>query len=137
MPSRNAWMRAIIVASILPAAAPSFGQPGQHEAERQIRAHARMGETIRLRGHVNYVRNCAEVVATTISVAQPPQHGTLDVRDEVVRSTNPELGTGSKCAGAHGMGKVVYYTRTSPGADAFAYDSISTSGVVHLHVAVQ
>jgi hypothetical protein len=128
------WQGAAAFALMLAAAAPAAAQ---HVAERRIQTNASMGQTVRLRGHVNYAHNCTEVIPTTISVVQGPQHGTLDVRDEVVRSTDPDLGHGSKCAGASGEGKTVYYTRTSPGVDAFAYDSVSENGVVHLHVVVR
>jgi hypothetical protein len=110
---------------------------GQHEAERRISTHAAVGQTIRIHGHVNYAHNCGDVVPTAISVVQAPRYGALETRDEVVRSTDPELGHGSKCAGASGMGKVVYYTRRSPGTDALDYDSVSTNGVVHVHVIVK
>ena len=46
-------------------------------------------------------------------------------------------GMASNRAGARGMGKVVYYTRTSQGADVFAYDSVTSNGVVHVHVTMQ
>jgi hypothetical protein len=72
-----------------------------------------------------------------MSIIQAPHHGTLDVRDEDVRATDPDLGHGSKCALVRGSGKVVYYTRASPGAGAFAYDSVSGNGVVHLQVVVR
>jgi hypothetical protein len=110
---------------------------GQREAVRTVQSHASVGQTIRLRGHVNYSHNCTEVIPTTISVVQAPQHGALMIRDEVVRSTDPELGHGSKCAGASGTGKVVYYTRATPGADVFSYDSLSLNGVVHVHATVK
>ncbi|MGB7976773.1 MAG: hypothetical protein WCF81_21050 [Roseiarcus sp.] len=113
---------------------PTFAQ---RMAEKHIRSHAEMGQTVRIRGHVNYEHNCSEVIPTTISVIHVPQHGTLDVRNENVRATDPDLGYGSKCAGVGGGGKGVYYTRTGQGADSFAYDSISGNGVVHLHVIVQ
>jgi len=129
--SRNALLCAIAIASSFNLTASALGQ---EEAERP---HAAMGQTVRLEGHVNYARHCTEVIPTAISVVQAPQHGTLEVRGEVVRSAHPELGHGSKCAGASGMGKVVYYTRTSQGADVFAYDSVSSNGVVHFHVTVQ
>ncbi len=131
---RNALMCAIAIASSFNPTASAFGS---EEAERAERRHAAMGQTVRLGGHVNYTHHCTEVIPTAISVVQAPQHGTLEVRDEVVRSAHPELGHGSKCAGASGMGKVVYYTRTSQGADVFAYDSVSSNGVVHFHVTVQ
>jgi hypothetical protein len=107
----------------------------QHEAERHIRRHAEVGETVRLRGHVNY-HLCDTVIPTTIVVVNAPSHGTLAVHDEIVKSTNPELGRGDKCQGNSGMGRVVYYTRTTPGTDVFRYDSTSDNGVVHIDVTV-
>ena len=115
--------------------APALAQ--EREGERRVSIHAAVGQTVRIAGHVNYSHNCAEVIPTTISVVRPPQFGSLDVRDEDVRSGHPELGHGSKCAGASGSGKAVYYTRNGPGTDAFAYDSVSTNGVVHVHATVK
>jgi hypothetical protein len=109
----------------------------EREAERRISTHAAVGQTIRIRGHVNYEHHCTEVIPTTISVVRSPQHGNLDIRDESVRSTDPELGHGSKCAGATGAGKVVYYTRKDAGTDLVDYDSVSMNGVVHVHAIVK
>jgi len=69
-------------------------------------------------------------------IAQAPSHGTLAIRDEIVKSVDPELGHGDKCRGSSGLGRVVYYTRTSPGSDKFKYDSSSANGVVHVDVTV-
>jgi hypothetical protein len=99
---------------------PTASTFAQRMAEKRIQSHAGIGQTVRVRGHVNHEHNCSEVIPTTISVVQAPRHETLDVRDEDVRATDPELGHGSKCAGVHGGGKVVYYTRTGSGADSFA-----------------
>jgi hypothetical protein len=125
-----AWL----VASLLWVTA-ALGQ--EREAERSVSAHAAVGQTIRLSGHVNYSHNCTEVIPTTVSVVHEPQYGSLDVRDEAVRSGHPELGHGSKCAQASGLGKAVYYSRKAPGTDAIAYDSVSTNGVVHVHATVK
>jgi hypothetical protein len=110
---------------------------GQNESEHRISTHAAIGQTIRIRGHVNYSHNCVDVIPTAISVVQAPRYGALETRDEPVRSTDPELGHGSKCAEVTGMGKVVYYTRNNPGIDVFHYDSVSGNGVVHILVTVQ
>ncbi len=107
---------------------------GQQEAERQVQRDAAIGQTVRVRGHVNYSHNCSDVVPTAIAVIQAPQHGTLAIRDEIVRSTDAELGGG--CVGSSGMGKAVYYSRVNEGPDAFNYDSTSLNGVVHVHVAI-
>ena len=109
----------------------------EREGERSVSTRAAVGQTVRIAGHVNYTHNCTEVIPTSISVVRPPQFGSLDVRDEDVRSGHPELGHGSKCAGASGQGKAVYYTRNGPGTDAFAYDSVSTNGVVYVHATVK
>jgi hypothetical protein len=113
------------------------GLAQEREAERSVSTHAAVGQTIKIRGHVNYTHNCTEVIPTAISVVHPPQYGSLDMRDEVVRSGDPELGHGSKCALSSGLGKVVYYTRKAPGTDVFAYDSVSMNGVVHVHATVK
>jgi len=134
MTFRIALPGAIAAAILFSAMNPAFAQ---RMAEKHIQSHAAVGQTVRVRGHVNYDQHCSAVIPTTISIVQAPQHGTLDVRDENVRSTDPELGHGSKCAGVQGSGKGVYYTRTSQGADSFAYDSVSENGVVHLHVIVR
>jgi len=115
--------------------APASAQ--EREAERTVSAHAAVGQTIRISGHVNYTHQCTEVIPTTVSVVRPPQYGALDIRDETVRSTVPELGHGSKCAGASGQGKGVYYTRKAPGTDALAYNSVSSNGVVHVHATIR
>jgi hypothetical protein len=107
----------------------------QHEAGRRIQRYADVGETVRLEGHVNYHR-CGVVIPTTITVVQAPTHGAITTRDEIVKSTHPELGRGDKCQGSSGKGKVVYYTRTSPGVDKFRYDSLSDNGVVRVDVTV-
>ena len=105
----------------------------QEQAERRIVRHAAVGETVRLLGHVNY-QPCNTVIPTTITVVQPPAHGTLTVHDEIVTSTDPEFGRRTKCKGSSGEGRVVYYTRTTPGPDVFKYDSVSANGVVHIDV---
>jgi hypothetical protein len=135
MTFRNALLCA--VGATLCLSLTNFAAAQERMAEKRIQSHAAMGATVRVRGHVNFEHNCAEAIPTTISVVQAPQHGTLDVRDEDVRATDPDLGHGSKCAGVRGAGKVVYYTRASPGADSFAYDSVSGNGVVHIHVTVR
>jgi hypothetical protein len=135
MTARNALLCAVAAALFFGLANLAFAQ--QRMAEKRIQSHAGMGQRVRIWGHVNFDHNCSEVIPTSISVVQAPQHGTLDVRDEDVRLNDPDLGHGSKCADVRGAGKVVYYTRTSPGADPFAYDSLSGNGVVHLHVTVR
>jgi hypothetical protein len=47
----------------------------------------------------------------------------------VIRINPVVCGHSSRCAGANGIGKVVHYTRTSQGADVFAYDSASSNGL--------
>ena len=106
----------------------------QAEAERKIERHANIGQTVRLGGHVNYGPHCSGVTQTTIIVIRQPNHGTLAVKDEMVTSENPELG--ARCAGQSGLGRVVYYIRTSSGLDKFRYDSSFPSGVVHMDVTV-
>jgi len=135
MIARNIRTFATSLVAGLALATPAPAQ--EHEAERSVSTHAAVGQTIRIRGHVNYTHHCTEVIPTSISVVHPPQFGSLDIRDEAVRSGDPELGHGSKCAGSSGQGKVVYYTRSAPGTDAFAYDSVSTNGVVHVHANVK
>jgi hypothetical protein len=129
MPMRCTSWVAIGVVAILVCLRPALGQ--EHHLERR----AQIGETVRLRGHVNY-RPCGYVIATAIVVNAAPSHGTLAVRDEIVQSADPDLGTGDKCQGYSGQGKVVYYTRTSPGEDRFAYTSSSLNGEVHIDVTV-
>ena len=106
------------------------------QAERRIQRHAAPGETVRLDGHVNY-RTCGYVIPTAIIVNVAPTYGTLSVRDEMVTSINPELGRSvDRCKGYSGQGKVVYYTRTSPGVDVFQYTSSSANGDVHVDATV-
>lgn len=127
----RALIGSIALACSLAVAVVAFAQ--QREAERRIHRHAEVGETVRLGGHVNY-HLCSFVIPTTITVIQSPRHGMLSTRDEVVKSGEPELGRGDKCPGSSGEGKVLYYTRTSPGVDKFVYDSSSDNGVVHVDV---
>jgi hypothetical protein len=115
---------------------PASSAPAQQvEVERQLQRHAAVGETVRLDGHVNY-HPCGSVIPTTITVTKAPTHGTLSVRDEIVRSGHPELGPRERCAGYSGQGKVVYYTRTSLGSDSFIYESSSANGVVRIDAIV-
>ena len=53
------------------------------------------------------------------------------------REAGLQIAWRSQGVGAGGIGKVVYYTRTSQGADVFAYNSVSLNGVVHVQVTVQ
>ena len=104
-------------------------------AEHQLRRHAAVGETVRIRGHVNY-HGCGRAIPTTITVVRAPVHGALEVRDDTVRSVDPDLGTGEKCRDFTGPGKVVYYTRTSSGPDRLEYTSSSENGVVKIDVTI-
>jgi hypothetical protein len=104
------------------------------EAKVRVERHAQIGQTVRLGGHVNYQTHCSGVTETNIIVIRGPSHGTLAIQDEIVTSERPELGV--RCAGHSGMGRVVYYTRTSAGLDKFRYDSSSIAGVVHVEVTV-
>ena len=116
------------------ASGSAWGQ--KPDVEREIQSHAAVGARVRLGGHVNYDRACRIVIPTKITVIQVPQHGNVTVRDEVVKSAHPELGTGDKCKGQSGKGKVVYYTRTTTGSDRLIYDSSSDNGVVQVTVTV-
>jgi hypothetical protein len=144
IPARRRFQRflasGIALACCLGVAASILAQQAaaQREAVERVRRHADIGQTVRLGGHVNYRlgSGCLSVIPTTISVVQAPSHGTLTVRDEVVTSGHPELGMGGKCQGGSGMGRVVYYLRTSSGRDTFRYDSSSDNGVVHFDVTV-
>ena len=107
----------------------------QTEAEHRIERHADVGQTVRLGGHVNY-RTCGAVIPTSITVVRAPSHGTIAIRDEIVTSGHPELGSGDRCKDYSGFGRVVYYTRTSLGVDKFRYDSSSANGVVHVDMTV-
>jgi len=135
---RPDWLGCVVLACSLAVTASTLAQ---ERAERQIQRHAAMGQTVKLGGHVNYDRRrgygrCDIVIPTTITVVQAPSHGTLAIRDEIVKSAEPELGRGDKCRGSSGLGRVVYYTRRSPGSDTFKYDSSSANGVVHVDVTV-
>jgi hypothetical protein len=105
------------------------------EAQRRVERHAAIGQTIRLRGHVNY-HPCGSVIPTTIIIDQPPQHGTLSIRDEMIKSDDPVFGSGDGCQGHSGQGKAVYYTRTSAGSDQLRYTSSSANGELHVTAVV-
>jgi hypothetical protein len=134
MTARKTWAAGSLIACLALATAASAQE---REAERSVSTRAAVGQTVKIRGHVNYSNHCTEVIPTSISVVRPPQFGSLEIRDEVVRSGDPELGHGSKCAGSSGQGKIVTYTRKAPGTDVFAYDSVSMNGVVHVHATVK
>jgi hypothetical protein len=130
--------RAVVMCLLVAAAvAPLSSALGAERqiAERQLERHAAVGETVRLRGHVNY-HPCGSVIPTTIIFVQPPSHGTLSVRDEIVTSFDPELGTRDRCKGYSGQGKVIYYTRTTSGTDKFRYTSSSSNGEVRVSVSI-
>jgi hypothetical protein len=103
--------------------------------ERQRGRHVAVGQTVRLSGHVNY-RPCGTVIPTAKTINIPPSHGTLAVHDEIVKSIDPVLGSGSKCEGYSGLGKGVYYTRTSSGLDKFQYTSSSLNGQVQMDLTI-
>ena len=128
-PMRNVSWDLICVAALLffPALVSAQG------VERDLERHAGIGETVRISGHVNY-HPCGSVIPTAILVNVAPNHGSIAVRDEIVKSTDPELGTRRKCQGYSGQGKVVYYTRSNPGIDRFEYTSSSTNGDVHMRI---
>ncbi len=129
---RNTLTCAFAIACSMSATIPAWGQ---QEAERQVQVDAAIGQTMRLRGHVNYSHGCSDVIPTDITVIQAPLYGTLTIKNEVVHAKDAELGRG--CVGSSGMGKVVYYTRAHEGTDSFSYDSASSNGVVHVYVTVR
>ena len=114
---RNTLTCAFAIACSMSATIPAWGQ---QEAERQVQVDAAIGQTMRLRGHVNYSHGCSDVIPTDITVIQAPLYGTLTIKNEVVHAKDAELGRG--CVGSSGMGKVVYYTRAHEGTDSFSYD---------------
>jgi hypothetical protein len=94
---------------------------------RDLHAHAPLGRTVRAWGSVNFTHHCSTAIETTITVTQPPAHGSVSIRDEIVKQNSPDFGS---CGGRSGRGKVVYYTRSSAGIDHFKYTSSSTAGAV-------
>jgi hypothetical protein len=76
------------------------------------------------------------VIPTAIIINAPPIHGTLAIHDEIIKSSDPVLGIGDKCAGYSGQGKAIYYTRTSAGLDTLQYTSSSANGQVQMNVTV-
>jgi hypothetical protein len=101
---------------------------------RDLHAHAALGRTVRVWGSVNFTDHCSTAVETTITVTEAPAHGSVSVRDEIVKQNSPDFG--GSCGGLSGRGKVVYYTRTSPGIDHFKYTSSSTVGAVDHNVTI-
>jgi len=100
---------------------------------RDLHAQAAVGRTVRVWGSVNLSKDCGSTVETTITVTRSPAHGSVSIRDEIVKQNSPDSGS---CGGHSGMGKVVYYTRMSPGVDHFKYTSSSTAGAVDHDVTV-
>ena len=86
-------------------------------------------------GTVNFSNHCGSMVETTITVTQSPAHGSTTVRDEIVKQGSPDFR--GECKDHSGQGKVVYYTRTSPGVDHFKYTSSSSVGAVDHNVTVE
>ena len=126
---RQLFWGGLVLACSLGAAAATLA----YNAERRVERRAAVGETVRLRGHINYQRGCA-VIPTIITVVQPPRHGTLAIRDESATLADPIFG--DQCRGQSGTGKVVYYTRTSLGTDTFDHESSSDNGVVRVFVTI-
>lgn len=100
---------------------------------RDLHAHAAVGGTVRVWGSVNFSDHCSLVIETTITVTQSPAYGSVSIRDETVKQNSPDFGS---CKGHSGMGKVVYYRRTSPGVDHFKYTSSSSAGAVDHDVTI-
>jgi len=100
---------------------------------RDLHAHAPLGRTVRVWGSVNFTHHCSTAIETTITVTQPPAHGSVSIRDEIVKQNSPDFGS---CGGQSGRGKVVYYTRSSAGIDHFKYTSSSTAGAVDHDVTI-
>jgi hypothetical protein len=100
---------------------------------RDLHAHAAVGRTVRVWGSVNFSEHCSSVVETMITVTQSPAYGSVSIRDEIVKQNSPDSGS---CGRQSGMGKVVYYTRTSPGIDHFKYTSSSSAGAVDHDVTI-
>jgi hypothetical protein len=101
---------------------------------RDLHVHAAVGKTVRVWGSVNFSNHCSSVVETTITVTLSPLRGSTSVRDEIVKQTSPDFR--GECKNFSGQGKVVYYTRTSPGVDRFKYTSSSSIGAVDHNVTV-
>lgn len=95
---------------------------------RKVHVHAPVGQIVRVWGSVNFGKTCGEALETTIDVTLPPAHGSVSIRAEMVKQNSPDFS--GRCKGERGMGKVVYYTRTSPGLDHFKYVSSSRVGAV-------
>jgi hypothetical protein len=93
-----------------------------------------LGRTVRVWGSVNFTDHCSTAVETTITVTEAPAHGSVSIRDEIVKQNSPDFG--GSCGGLSGRGKVVYYTRTSSGIDHFKYASSSTVGAVDHNVTI-
>jgi predicted outer membrane lipoprotein len=74
---------------------------------RDLTAHAPLGRTVRVWGSVNFTHHCSTAIETTITVTEPPAHGSVSIRDEIVKQNSPDFGS---CGGQSSRGEVVYYT---------------------------
>jgi hypothetical protein len=107
--------------------------PAEAGSARELRVHAAVGQSVRVWGDVYFHDHCSVVLETNVTVTQAPAHGTLSIRDEIVKQRRPDFGP---CKDNSGMGKVVYYMRTSPGVDHFKYTSSSGVGAADRDVTV-
>lgn len=95
---------------------------------RDVHVRAAVGTTVRVWGSVNFSNHCSPTLATTMTVTQPPAHGSTSVRDRIVKQGSPDFA--GECKNHSGQGKLIYYTRTSPGVDHFKFTSSSLVGGV-------
>jgi hypothetical protein len=87
---------------------------------RDLHVSAAVGETVKVLSEIHHARDCT-LLETVITIDEKPIHGTVSVRDAMVKLTHPDWSL--ECLNHPGQGKAVYYTRTSPGIDHFKYSS--------------
>ena len=108
---------------------------GQQEAERQVQRDAAIGQTVRVRGHVNYSHNCSDVVPTAIAVIQAPRarNACNKRRNCFVRPMRSSEAAASAAA-AWEKPCITPVSMRAPMRSTTTLTSLN--GVVHVHVAI-
>ncbi len=76
---------------------------------RDLHVSAAVGHTVKVLAEIHHARDCT-LLETLITIDENPIHGTISVRDEIVKLTHPDWSL--ECLNHTGQGKAVYYTRT-------------------------
>jgi hypothetical protein len=97
-----------------------------------------MGREVLIDTHSRHRIDCSSAGAPLFTLTQPPEHGSVDVREGQVIAKPTAVGTGD-CTGTPIRGILVYYTPADgyAGKDAFTYDlRLGTHPPLHHDVVV-